>query len=47
MYLKHDTAGENYEARTMKYRWTTVSMGNMFQELPQLWKTADNTEHYI
>ena len=29
------------------YRWTAVSMGNTFQDLPQLWKTVDNTERCI
>ena len=29
------------------YRWTAVSAGNTFQDLPRLRKTADNTECYI
>jgi len=29
------------------YRWTLVSTGNMFQDLPRLRGTADNTERYI
>jgi len=27
-------------------RWTTVYMGNTFQDLPRSRKTADNTESY-
>ena len=30
-----------------KYRWTAVSTGNTFQDLPRLRETADNTERYI
>jgi hypothetical protein len=30
-----------------KYRLTLVSVGNTFQDLPQLCETAHNTEHYI
>jgi len=29
------------------YRWTAVSTGNIFQDLPRLRKAADNTERYI
>jgi hypothetical protein len=29
------------------YSWTAVSAGNTFQDLPQLQKTADNTERFI
>ena len=29
------------------YRWTAVSMVNMFQDLPQLRKTMDNTKRYM
>jgi hypothetical protein len=29
------------------YRCAPVSMGNTFQDLPQLHETVDNTEHYI
>jgi hypothetical protein len=28
------------------YRWTLVSAGNTFQDLPQLRETADNTKRY-
>jgi hypothetical protein len=30
-----------------KYRCALVSMGNMFQDLPQLCETVDNTKRYI
>jgi hypothetical protein len=30
-----------------KYTYAPVSTGNMFQDLPRLRKTADNTESYI
>jgi len=29
------------------YRWTAVSVGNMFQNLLWLQKAADNTERYM
>jgi hypothetical protein len=29
------------------YRCSPVSTGNMFQDLPRLRETADNTERYI
>jgi len=29
------------------YRWTEVSTGNTFQDLPRLRKTTDNTERYM
>jgi len=31
----------------VKHRWTAVSAGNTFQDLPRLRKTADDTERYI
>jgi len=36
-----------YSSVTYMYRWTAVSVGNMFQGLPRLQKTADTTERYI
>ena len=29
-----------------KYKWTAISTGNTFQDLPRLRETADNTERY-
>ena len=36
-----------YETLKCPCRWTAVFVGNMFQDLPRLRKTADNTERYI
>jgi hypothetical protein len=36
-----------HKKRILKYSIVSISMGNMFQDLPWLCEIVDNTEHYI
>jgi hypothetical protein len=44
--LYHLPAKEIYSTKGM-YSSAPIFMGNMFQDLPRLRETADNTERYI
>jgi len=47
MSSRHQPTNAKIFTNKYVYRWTAVSADNMFQDLPWLWKTADNTERYI